>query len=195
MPLLLQAYDYSVAAEYHAAARQDEAKIKRVETEHKLDEDLGDYWKKGPQDEEEIDDAMETGVRRKEDAICAGKKRNIKERLGAKKSNNPQKHKGSHRNRDGQMQEGASIEDLSIPQPGVPRTIPDLSSDFVESLLGKDISYRKTEYDPGSQLKSQMDDMDEENSNSRQSGDLESQNNAELLGEELAARLCEPKTE
>ena len=93
------------------------------------------------------------------------------------------------------MLEGASIEDLSIPQPGVPRTIPDLSSEFVESLLGKDISYRKSEYEPGSQVKIQTDDMDEENSNSRQSGDIDSQNNAEILGEELAARLCEPKTE
>ncbi len=93
------------------------------------------------------------------------------------------------------MQEGATIEELSIPQPGVPRPIPDLTSEFVESLLGKDISYRKSEYESASQFQRQTDDMDEENSESRQSDDLQSQNNAEILGEELAARLCEPKTE
>ena len=45
-----------MAAEFHAAARQDEEKHKKEELEQKLNDELGNYWNKGPVEEEDDDD-------------------------------------------------------------------------------------------------------------------------------------------
>ena len=106
---------------------------------------------------------------RREDAICAGKKRSAKERLGTKKSSF--KYNRFTDKNDGNYQDSSSLEDMSIPQPGMPRTIPDLSSSVVNQLL-------ETENMEGEQGIENLQNVD-----------------VEFLGEELAARLCEPKTE
>ena len=163
-----QAYDYSVAAEFHAASRQDQEEQKKKEEEHKLDDELGDYWKKGPVHDDSEEHSLSKAGRR-EDAICAGKKRSTKDRLGTKKSSF--KHNRFTDKNDGNYQDSSSLEDMSIPQPGMPRTIPDLSSNVVNQLL-------------------ETENME------REQGIENLQNvDVEFLGEELAARLCEPKTE
>ena len=135
---------------------------------------------------------METGGRRKEDAICAGKKRSAKERLGTKKSN-PPRYKLAYGG-DGQTQDGNALEDMSIPQPGVPRTIPDLSPEVIKSILATDGPLKDN--GEGRNLKGRVECMEEENGNGGSLRDNTSPSrSAELLGEELAARLCEPKTE
>ena len=173
-----------MAAEFHAAARQDEEKHKKEELEQKLSDELGNYWKKGPVEEEDEDD-VKTRADRKDDAICAGKKRSVKQRLGERKSNLTPKNKFTDRmsKRD---ELGCTLEDLSIPQPGMPRTIPDLSSQVIESLLGKDISAIECKE---AMVSKEIERMEEEIGNSSDDA------NVELLGEELSARLCEPKTE
>ena len=173
-----------MAAEFHAAARQEEEKNKKEEIEQKLNDELGNYWKKGPLEEQDEDD-MKNRADRKEDAILAGKKRSAKERLGTRKSNVDPKNKFTERSslRD---EDGCALEDLSIPQPGMPRTIPDLSTELVTSLLSKETPKTDTETTMSSK---EIEHMDEEISNGSDSA------NVELLGEELAARLCEPKTE
>ena len=165
-----QAYDYSVAAEYHAAVKQQDAKKEREQMEQNCGSEL----------------SMDSDPNRKETAICAGKKRSIKERIGTRKSDHPRKNKdnGHRYGEDGYSQrEGETMDDMSIPQPGVPRTIPDLPPEIIDSILSKDIP----DPDDG-QPSPTVDDMEE------QSGKTQSKS-AELLGEELAARLCEPKTE
>ena len=182
--IIQQAYDYSVAAEFHAAAREDEEKHKKEEIEQKLNDELGKYWKKGPVEEEDEDD-IETRADRKEDAICAGKKRSVKERLGTRKSNVTPKNKFTDKisKRD---EDGCTLEDLSIPQPGMPRTIPDLPSQVIKSLLSKEMSINDSKEAIHSK---EIERMEEEMGNNSEDA------NVELLGEELAARLCEPKTE
>jgi hypothetical protein len=172
-----------VAAEFHAAARQDEEKHKKEEIEQSLNDELGKYWKKGPVEEDEDD--MKTRADRKEDAICAGKKRSVKERLGARKSNLTSKNKFTDKISKGD-EDGCTLEDLSIPQPGMPRTIPDLSSQLIKYLLSKEISINDCKEALSSK---EIECMEEETGNSSED------TNVELLGEELAARLCEPKTE
>ena len=98
-----------------------------------MDSELQDYWNS-----------------RRSNAIQAGKKRSIKDRLGPKRDS----------------PESDSWENMSIPPPGVPRTIPDLNQNVLESL--KEV-------------------MDDDSS-------LED-NKATLLGDELASKLSEPKTE
>ena len=152
-----------------------------------------DYWNKGPTKDESHDD-MESEGRRKEEAICAGKKRSAKERLGTKKSNNLSRNKLMGGNRLGQDQDGSTLEDMSIPQPGMPRTIPDLSPEVIKMLLTKDETLKSN--DDSSNTKGSSEYMDEEDSmdNNLRDSDSPSQRE-EFLGEELAARLCEPKTE
>ena len=90
--------------------------------------------------------------------------------MGTQKSSSGQKNRFAGKN-NGDYQDASDLEDMSIPQPGMPRTIPDLSSEVVNQLL-------ETE---------NMEDG---------KGVVSSPNiNVEFLGEELAARLCEPKTE
>ena len=72
---------------------------------------------------------------------------------------------------DGNYHDANSLEDMSIPQPGMPRTIPDLSSEVVSQLLETELM----EDEQGTEFSKNID--------------------VEFLGEELAARLCEPKTE
>ena len=136
---------------------------------------------------------METGGRRKEDAICAGKKRSAKERLGTKNSNYLPRHKVGYGG-DGQTQDSNALEDMSIPQPGVARTIPDLSPEVIKNLFPKNASSKDNEL--GRNLKGQVEHMDEESGIDAILQDSNSPSRyAEVLGEELAARLCEPKTE
>ena len=91
LPKHFQAYDFSVAAEFHASARQEKEEHRQKEIENKLDDELGDYWKQGPSYDSEED--MESKADRKEDAICAGKKRSVKERLGTRKSSHKHRNK------------------------------------------------------------------------------------------------------
>ena len=90
--------------------------------------------------------------------------------MGTQKSSLSQRNKFTAKN-NGDYQGASDLEDMSIPQPGMPRTIPDLSSEVVNQLL-------------------ETENMEDEKG-------MESSHNAnvEFLGEELAARLCEPKTE
>ena len=87
---------------------------------------------------------------------------------------------------NGHDQDGCTLEDMSIPQPGMPRTIPDLSSDVVQCLLTKGVLKQQCgDREPSKEI----EHMEEEIDNTLQNADVE------FLGEELAARLCEPKTE
>ena len=161
----------------------EEEKNKKEAVENKLDEDLGDYWKKGPT--EDSDEDLKIREDRKEEAICAGKKRSAKERLGTRKSHTTG-HKISDRTKMRQDQDGSALEDMSIPQPGMPRTIPDLSLELTKFLLAKHMSVKEDELGVNSRA---IENMEEENDDVLQDA------NDEYLGEELAARLCEPKTE
>ena len=154
---------------------QDDKK-KKDALNRDLDQSLEEYWNNTSKDGSKEEENNFLG-NRKEDAICAGKKRSVKERLGARKS---------HQN-IGQDEEGPALDDMSIPQPGMPRTIPDLSTEFIKILQGK----HKNINDTGeASFSKEIDDMEDE--------DLEDgseDTTVEYLGEELAARLCEPKTE
>lgn len=85
---------------------------------------------------------METEDRRSS-ALHAGKKRSVKDRLGYH----------TRRHKDRRSSKDQEIDDMSIPQPGVPRTVPDI--DETRLLTGTDAD----------------------------------------IGQDLAAKLCEPKTE
>ena len=99
-----------------------------------LDDDLKDYWN------------------RKNEAIQAGRKRSVKDRLGSRlTSSSP---------------EVDNFETMSIPPPGVSREIPELNQAVLDSL---------------------QEVMEEDNE--------EEEDKATILGEELAAKLSEPKCE
>ena len=139
-----ETYDYTLAAEQAKAAESAEAKDQKKN----LDNDLKQYWDMETENPDED---------RRQDAIRAGKKRSVKDRIGKRK------------------EEDHHFDNLSIPQPGVSREIPDLSSEFLESL-------KVTAVDDGEEEDGCVSDDDPSESRL-------------LLGEELANRLCEPKTE
>lgn len=150
-----ETYDYVMAQKIAMSLRERDGHQR--ERAH-LDEELQDYWD-NPQKFKSADDhnhsrdddhdelhhpganGMDADTRdsRRNGAIRAGKKRSVKERLGA--------HPSHHRPRGSCERE--VDEDLSIPQPGVPRTIADLSNEVLESenvaQLGQEISHKLSE--------------------------------------------------
>ena len=75
------------------------------------------YWQKRGDDGAGGNDAMDSTDDRRNDAIRAGKKRSVTDRLG---------HRHRHRNADesGRPDVDDQLDDLSIPPPGVSRNIP-----------------------------------------------------------------------
>merc|ERR1712156_104328 len=135
-----ETYHYpSVASESRTASAADNADSKK-ELQDELDAELNDYWTK-------TNDSS-----RKSEAIQAGRKRSVKDRLGSRSNSRNSPSPGQD-----------SFETMSIPPPGVPREIPELNQAVLDSL---------------------HEDMDEgeEDKNT-------------LLGDELAAKLSEPKTQ
>lgn len=145
-----EAYDYLLAAEAKdKAAAEAECGIKSG-----LDSDLDTYWNSSSSRTSAADaDLQEMEDGRRGQAIRAGKKRSVKDRLGSRKP----KEEAGKRSPDAE-----SWENMSIPQPGVSRNISDLNPAVLE------------------ECEAEMDDE----------GHL-----ASILGDELAAKLCEPKTE
>ena len=138
-----ESYDYFLAMESSAPSSSSHNKPKKEQynasemaERDELNTELDEYWNSS----------------RKTEAIQAGKKRSVKDRLGQKNRESPE---GDN-----------SWENMSIPPPGVPRTIPDINQSVLESL--KEV-------------------MDDDSS-------LED-NKSTLLGDELASKLSEPKTE
>ncbi|TRY67014.1 hypothetical protein TCAL_16953 [Tigriopus californicus] len=148
-----ETYDYVMAQKISMMLHEREGRQKE---QAQLDEELQDYWD-NPQKFKTSNDCahsrdedhelhpgannMDADNRdsRRNGAIRAGKKRSVKERLRA--------HPSHHRPRG--SCETEVDEDLSIPQPGVPRTIADLSDDVLESenvaQLGQEISHKLSE--------------------------------------------------
>ena len=136
-----ESYDYFLAMESSASSSHNKPKKEQFNASEmaerdELNTELDEYWKNS----------------RKTQAIQAGKKRSVKDRLGQRNRESPE---GDN-----------SWENMSIPPPGVPRTIPDINQSVLESL--KEV-------------------MDDDSS-------LED-NKSTLLGDELASKLSEPKTE
>jgi len=76
-------------------------------------QELNGYWSKRSSPEaSSANDFIDREEPRRDHAIIAGKKRSIKERLGRIKRS---------RSRENELN---NLDDLSIPPPGVPRTIP-----------------------------------------------------------------------
>ena len=122
---------------------------------NELDADLDAYWST----KNDVKEESTEGNSRRTDAIQAGKKRSVKERLGTRKSKT--------RNNDSGENSNDAFETMSIPPPGVPRQIAELNPLILESIQNV---------------------MDEDSS-------AEAENKAEILGDELAAKLSEPKME
>lgn len=161
-----ETYDFTLAAEVKA---KEEA-IATAGEKKDLDRDLDDYFEKTPAAAGNNDDEMSED--RRQDAIAAGVKRSVKDRLGSRR------HPESHRP---DFDHG-----MSIPPPGVPREIPELTPEFLESLKDPEnntTSKRDKDADP---------EADEEGC---VSDDEESPKSHSMLGEELAAKLQEPKTD
>ena len=137
-----ETYDYYAASEAARTSQRNSTDSSSVDKEavDELNADLDDYWTKK-------DD-------RRNEAIQAGKKRSVKDRLGER----PKPSKDDSND---------AFETMSIPPPGVPREIPDLNPAVLDSL---------------------QENMDEDSS-------AESENKADLLGDELASKLSEPKME
>jgi len=197
-----ETYDYTIKAEQDKALEEAEKAKAKVD----LDDDLEKYWnKEGAENDDAGDelaavnssganaaDGMETECavaandsssatsRQDHDAIRAGVKRSVKDRLGSRKHGGK---KDSHH-----LEE---FENLSIPQPGVPREIPDISRDFLQSLTRNETAAAKK-----SNEKRKDDEEDEEGCVSDDDvTDSDDVDDVTVLGEELANRLCEPKTE
>ena len=138
-----ESYDYFLAMESSASSsshnkpKKEQYNASEMAERDELNTELDEYWNNSS---------------RKTQAIQAGKKRSVKDRLGQKNRESPE---GDN-----------SWENMSIPPPGVPRTIPDINQSVLESL--KEV-------------------MDDDSS-------LED-NKSTLLGDELASKLSEPKTE
>lgn len=108
--------------------RRETEKAQKESERNSLDEELQQYWKSGP-------DAMDADGDRSgsSQSMVAGRKRTIKDRLGARrKGRSP-----------------SDFEDMSIPQPGVPRTIPDLDPRVLEdpanNSLGEELANKLCE--------------------------------------------------
>ena len=103
-----ETYDYVLAQKVSEKERLLEKEERAKQYEEQLDNELKDYWNQTPKDEEEApttpppedEDQMETGQdpsggsfhrRCPSNAIAAGRKRNIKDRLGSR----PNKHHGA----------------------------------------------------------------------------------------------------
>ncbi len=115
-----------------------------------LDAELEGYWN-------------DKNDRRKDQAIQAGKKRSVHDRLGSRVNS--------------QESPTNDFETMSIPPPGMPREIPELSQTVLESL---------------------SEVMDQQSSTGHEDSSLssaENDNKATILGDELASKLSEPKTE
>ncbi len=140
-----ETYDYVAAAEAKERERSEANNVARNE----LDNELEGYWKRTIDDD---DDDQEDS--RRSEAITAGRKRSVKERLGQVKTSG----RSSSPDED-------SWDTMSIPPPGMPRNISDLNPIVVESL------------------EQEMDDEEGE------------EDKAARLGDELAAKLSEPKTD
>merc|ERR1712004_773938 len=148
-----ETYDYIAATNEKRTSSQrnsTESMEQKDSATLELNADLDAYWNNKREDKEEDD------RKRRTEAIQAGKKRSVKERLGAR-----QKHNDSGDNSND------AFETMSIPPPGVPRQIAELNPNVLESIQNV---------------------MDEDSS-------AEAENKAEILGDELAAKLSEPKME
>jgi len=136
-----ETYDYSLTySESRTTSASDNVDSKKEVTDE-LDAELSDYWNKNNGESS-----------RKNEAIQAGRKRSVKDRLGSRMNS-----------RDSPDNAGDSFETMSIPPPGVPREIPELNQAVLDSL------------------QEVMDEGEEDKST--------------LLGDELAAKLSEPKTQ
>ena len=149
-----ETYDYFAATASEPArtgSQRNSTDSSSVDKEavDELNAEMDDYWNTKNNDNH-----------RRTEAIQAGKKRSIKDRLGERQSKASAKEDSND-----------AFETMSIPPPGVPRQIPDLNPTVLESL---------------------HENMDEEDS-SADGG--ESENKAEILGDELASKLSEPKME
>ena len=148
-----ETYDYIAATNEKRTSSQrnsTESMDQKDSATLELNADLDSYWNNKREDKEDDD------RKRRTEAIQAGKKRSVKERLGAR-----QKHNDSGDNSND------AFETMSIPPPGVPRQIAELNPNVLESIQNV---------------------MDEDSS-------AEAENKAEILGDELAAKLSEPKSE
>ena len=147
--------------DYFAATNEKRASSQRNSTESmeqkdsatvELNAELDAYWNNKREDKEDDD------RKRRTEAIQAGKKRSVKERLGVRK----------HKNNDSGDNSNDAFETMSIPPPGIPRQIAELNPNVLESIQNV---------------------MENEDSSA------EAENKAEILGDELAAKLSEPKME
>jgi phosphorylated adapter RNA export protein len=132
-----ETYDFFLVAE----AREKEKTEAAGRVKSDLDSQLTNYWT-----EDKVED------RRRSEAIRAGKKRSVKDRLGPV----------------GDRSSPDDLDDMSIPPPGVPRMIPDLNQTVLDSLQNE-----------------MQDDSSDETED----------NKITVLGDELASKLSEPKTE
>jgi len=170
-----ETYDYSLAAEVKA---KEEA-IATEGEKRDLDRDLDDYFQKSPppppRPSADNDDEMGETAERRQDAIAAGVKRSVKDRLGTRRH-----HEGAHR--------PDFDHSMSIPPPGMAREIPDLTPEFLQCLRDPENNRRPS--------KDSKDDHEvEEEEEGCLSDDEESPKSHAMLGEELAAKLQEPKTD
>jgi len=154
-----ETYDYLLAQEHAATERADAETMRAREREEELDRELHTYWCKGdresgPKEPAADEDNMDTGTDdRRADALAAGKKRSVKDRVGVRKGGGGGDGHGMHRHHGVVT---GDFDDLSIAQPGVPRSIPDIDLTVIEdavnadgaaasALLGKEIAIKLSE--------------------------------------------------
>ncbi len=109
-----ETYDYVRAQELEAERRAHRDREERDREEKGLDEDLKQYWTS-----KNDNDEMETDERRSE-AIQAGRKRSVRDRLGSRQRGG---HRSQHR------MDSRELDEMSIPPPGKPRSIPDVEQE------------------------------------------------------------------
>ena len=84
----------------------------KIEVTEELDSELSDYW-----------NCKNNESSRRNEAIQAGRKRSVKDRLGSRMNS-----------RDSPDNAGDSFETMSTPPPGVPREIPELNQAVLDAL-------------------------------------------------------------
>jgi hypothetical protein len=177
-----EAYDYTVAADYHNKTRKLEDKSTRKKSKfHKLDDDLDAYWKQ--KSELDTEKSMETTEERKNNAICGGHKRRAKQSHETKKKYGP---KDTIHNQ-------ANISKEDILKPGVPNMLADLPEAFVISLTK--INQAKGLAISSNAGKNTIEEIMKSEVEKNESSVNSPFPNSFALGKQLAEILSEPKRE